>query len=158
MCRWPIFTGLLALLVGLSVINCGTSAPARVFGRRLALAEWQRDARRADEPAGVTQWQPSTVDLGIRCGANQSPRSSVAHACRSRTTTTIQSRASRATNCFRLPKRSKHSSSGYSSRHRTRAWRFKLHRRSTWRPACCGIEGTLSATFRSPPGEAARPL
>lgn len=69
MCRWPICTGLLALLVGLSVINCGTSAPARVFGRRLALAEWQRDARRADEPAGVTHWQPSTVDLGKRCGA-----------------------------------------------------------------------------------------
>jgi hypothetical protein len=67
MCRWPICTGLLALLVGLTVINCGASAPARVFGRHLAFAEVQRDARRADEPAGVTHWKPSTVDLGKRC-------------------------------------------------------------------------------------------
>ncbi len=66
MCRWPICTGLLALLVGLTVINCGTRAPAEVFLRRLPLAEVQRDA---DEPAGVTHWQPSTVDLGKRCGA-----------------------------------------------------------------------------------------
>ena len=27
----------------------------------------QRDARRDDEPAGVTHWKPSTVDLGKRC-------------------------------------------------------------------------------------------
>jgi hypothetical protein len=67
MCRWPICNGLLALLVGLTVINCGASAPARVFGRHLAFAEVQRDARRDDEPAGVTHWKPSTVDLGKRC-------------------------------------------------------------------------------------------
>ena len=67
MCRWPIFTGLLALLVGLTVINCGTRTPAQVFSLRLPLAERQRDARRDDEAAGVTHWQPSTVDLGKRC-------------------------------------------------------------------------------------------
>ena len=54
MCRWPICTGVLALLVGLTVINCGASAPTRVFGRHLAFAEVQRDARRDDEPVGVT--------------------------------------------------------------------------------------------------------
>ena len=63
MCRWPIFTGLLALLVGLTVINCGTRTPAQVFSLRLPLAERQRDARRDDEPAGVTHWQPSKIDL-----------------------------------------------------------------------------------------------
>ena len=68
MCRWPICTGLLALLVGLTAIDCGTRAPADVFLRRVALAERQRDARRTDEPAGVTHWQPSTIDLGKHCG------------------------------------------------------------------------------------------
>ena len=124
MCRWPIFTGLLALLVGLSVINCGNSAPAWIFRRRLAHAEWQRDARCADEPADVTHGQPSTVDLGKRCGAT-SRRGQVWHVhAGAGQPTTIQSSASRATSCFTLPRRSKHSSSGYSSRHRTRAWRF----------------------------------
>ena len=67
MCRWPICTGLLALLVGLTVINCGTRAPAQVFSLRLPLAERQRDARHTDEPVGVTHWHPSTVDLGKHC-------------------------------------------------------------------------------------------
>ena len=67
MCRWPIFTGLLALLVGLTVINCGTRTPAQVFSLRLPLAERQRDARRFVIAAGVTHWQPSTVDLGKGC-------------------------------------------------------------------------------------------
>ncbi len=56
------------LLVGLTVINCGASAPARVFGRHLDFAEVQRDARRADEPSRigrrtVTHRQPFDREL-----------------------------------------------------------------------------------------------